>query len=51
MTVPTLPLPGYWLLAHAILFLATAALVIGAALVGILMGQVVAWGINYWRGE
>lgn len=54
MTVPALPLPGHWLLAHALLFTVVAALVIGTALVAIVVGQVVAWGWkrgrDYWRG-
>lgn len=53
MTVPPLPLPGSWLLAHALLFAAAAALVVGAALMGIVVGRVMAWGWKrgreYWR--
>lgn len=52
MTLPlhALPLPGPWLLAYSILWLVAAALTVVVALVGIAVGQVVAWGINYWRG-
>lgn len=54
IAIPTLPLPGDYLLAHAVLFVVAAALVIGTALAAIVVGQVVAWGFklgrDYWRG-
>lgn len=55
LPLPTLSLPGSWLLQHALLFAAAAALLVGVTLGAVLVGKAIAYGVNrglaYWRGE